>query len=172
MRRVSSISGKWRVLLFFLTAMLVVAADQSSKTWIRSYPKGRSIFESGFFRIIHSQNTGAAFGLFQGQSFALTIIAFIGVAVLLFCALLIYRRFPVLDNRLAISALGLVLGGTVGNLVDRLCLGHVTDFIDFRFWPAFNIADSAIVVGTIMFACLLLMLARTEKQGAARAGKV
>ncbi|GAI02283.1 unnamed protein product, partial [marine sediment metagenome] len=133
--------GKWRNVVFFLTALLVVAADQLSKTlWIRSYPKDQVIFEAGIFRIIHIQNTGAAFGLFQGQSFALTIVALIGIVAILLVVFLFSRRFPFLDTGLGKPALALVLGGTVGNLVDRLCVGYVTDFIDIGIWPAFNIA--------------------------------
>jgi len=72
--------------VFFLTALLVVAADQLSKIWIRSYPEGQPIFEAGFFRIIHIHNTGATFGLFRDQSFALTIVALVGVVVILLYA--------------------------------------------------------------------------------------
>ena len=156
--------GKWRNAVFFLTALLVVAADQLSKIWIRSnLATGESLPETGFFRLTHVQNTGAAFGLFQGQSFPLTIVALIGVVVLLLFVLFIYHRFPFLDSRLGKPALGLVLGGTAGNLIDRLNLGYVTDFIDIGIWPAFNIADSAITVGVILFAYSLLFLTRAKK---------
>jgi len=151
--------------VFFLTGLLIVTADQLSKLWIRSnLLVGQSLPEAGFFRLTHVHNTGAAFGLFQGQSFPLTIVALVGIAVLLLYALFIYRRFPFLDNVLGKSALGLVLGGTVGNLIDRLRFGYVIDFIGVGIWPAFNIADSAIVVGVIIFAYSLLPLARAEKQ--------
>jgi len=133
-----------------------VAADQLSKIWIRSYSEEQAIIEAGFLRIIHIRNTGAAFGLFQGHSFALTIVTLVGIAAILVYALLVYRHSPYLDNKLSRIALGLVLGGTVGNLIDRLSRGYVTDFIDFGFWPAFNIADSAITVGVIIFAYSLL----------------
>ena len=146
-----------------LTALLIVAADQLSKIWIRSYPEQQVIVDVGLFRIIHTHNTGAAFGLFQGHSFALTIVGLVAIAVILLYTLFLYRRFPILDNKLGKSAVGLVVGGTVGNLIDRLQFGYVTDFIDFGFWPAFNIADSAIVVGAIILAYSLLPLARTEK---------
>jgi len=153
---------------FFLPALLVVAADQLSKIWIRSnLLVGESLFELGFFRIIRvPPNTGAAFGLFQDQSFALTIVGLVGVAALLAYALFFYRHFPLLNNRLSHSALGLILGGTLGNLIDRLNpnLGGVTDFISIGIWPTFNIADSAVVVGTIIFAYGLLSLVRARKQ--------
>ncbi|MBA7698945.1 Lipoprotein signal peptidase [subsurface metagenome] len=108
-------------------------------------------------------NSGAAFGLFQGQSFLLTIIASVGVIALLLYALFFHHSFPFLGNRLGKLALGLVLGGTVGNLSDRIHLGYITDFIDFNFWPAFNIADSAMVIGTIILAYSLICLARAGK---------
>ena len=163
MRKADSPQGKWRSVVFFLTALLVVVADQLSKAWISSYSENELIFKAGFFRITHVQNTGAAFGLFQDQSFILTIVALVGIIVLLVYALLIYRRFPFAGHILGRLALGLVLGGTVGNLIDRVRLGYVTDFIGVGIWPSFNIADSAVVIGVIIFACSLLPLAGTEK---------
>jgi len=166
MQKVNSLQGKWQnVVFFFTTALLLVAADQLSKLWIRSnLAIGESLFEVGFFRLTYVRNTGAAFGLFQGQSLPLTIITLVGVAALLLYVFFFHHRFPFLDNRLGKLALGLVLGGTVGNLIDRVYLGHVTDFIDFNFWPAFNIADSAIVVGIIILAYSLLGLATARKR--------
>jgi len=150
--------------VFFLITLLVVVADQLSKLWIRSnLAVGESLPEAGFFQLTHIQNTGAVFGLFQDQSFALTIVAIVGIAFLLVYAFIIYPRFFPLDNLLGKSALGLILGGTIGNLIDRLRFGGVTDFISIGWWPAFNIADSAIVVGAILFAYSLLLLARAGK---------
>ena len=105
--------------------------------------------------VIHTSNTGASFGLFTGYIVILTIISFITVAVLLGYALYFYRRFP-LYGWLPWISLGLMLGGSMGTLIDRLFFGRVTDFIDFRFWPAFNISDSAIVVGVILLIIALL----------------
>ena len=178
MQRADSPQGKWRNVVFFLTALLVVAADQLSKTWIRSYSENELIFEAGFFRITRIHNTGAAFGLFQDQSFSLTIVAFIGIVVVLLFVFLVSRRLPFLDTMLGKLALGLVLGGTIGNLVDRLRfvfdstagnlvdrlnLGYVTDFIDIGIWPTFNIADSTVTVGVILFAYFLLSSTRAKK---------
>lgn len=161
MQKVNSLQGKWRNVVFSLTALLLVAADQLSKLGIRSnLAIGESLFEVGFFRLTRVHNTGAAFGLFQGQSFLLTIIALVGVAALLLYALFFHRKLPFLGNRLGKLALGLVLGGTLGNLIDRIYLGYVTDFIAVSTWPAFNIADSAIVVGIIILAYSLIGLAR------------
>ncbi len=163
MKKAEPPQGKWWTVVFFLTALLVVVADQLSKIWVRFYPEGHAVFEVGFLRIIHLHNTGAAFGLFQGQSLLLTVVAIIGVIAILAYALLFSRRFPFFENRLGKPVLGLVLGGTVGNLVDRLRLGYVTDFIDVGVWPTFNIADSAITVGVILLAYSLLSLSRAKK---------
>jgi len=164
MQKANHLPARWRNVVFFLAALLIAVADQLSKTWIRTnLAVGQSLPEVGFLRLTHVHNTGAAFGLFHGQTFPLTIVSLVGVAALLFYAVLLYRHFPFLDNRLAWVGLGLILGGTVGNLIDRLRLGYVTDFIDFGFWPAFNLADSAIVVGVIIFAYSLLSLARAGK---------
>ena len=155
-----------RSVVFFLTALLVIAADQLSKWGIReNLAVGESIPETGFFQLTHVRNTGGSFGLFQGHTLALTIVAIIGIALLLIYALFVYHRYPSLDNRLSRIALGLILGGTIGNLIDRLTtdLHYVTDFINIGAWPAFNIADAAIVVGAVLFAFSLLSLARAGK---------
>lgn len=165
MRKVNRLQGSWQNAVFFLIGLIIVVADQFSKTWIRSnLPEGSSLFETGFLRITHVHNTGAAFGLFQDQSFALIIVALIGITAILAYVLVIYRYFPLPRMMLGKVALGLVFGGTLGNLIDRLRFGYVTDFIDFGFWPAFNIADSAVTVGIIIFAYSLLRLARGEKR--------
>ena len=165
MRKANHLQDKWRNVVFSLTGLLIVVADQLSKVWIRTnLVEGQSLFKVGFFRITYVQNTGAAFGLLQGQSFALTIVAITGVVALLVYALFFYRYFPWLDSMLTRFGLGLMLGGTLGNLIDRLRFGYVTDFIDFGYWPAFNVADSAITVGVIIFAYSLLRLTQAEKR--------
>jgi len=163
MQNAGSPPGKWWYVVLFLTASLVVTADQLTKVWIRSYPEGSVINELAFLRVIHVQNTGAVFGLFQGQSFILTIVALLGLVLLLFWSLFLHRSFPLLTNTPNRIALGLMLGGSVGNLIDRISRGFVTDFIDFRIWPAFNIADSAIVIGVIIVAYYLIRTAIAQK---------
>lgn len=155
---------KWRYVALLLTGIIVSVADQLSKAWIRAnIPEGGSLFETGIFRITNLQNTGAAFGLFQGQSLILSIIALTGIGLVLAYAFVLYRRFPVFSGKLGYFALGLILGGTAGNVIDRILRGYVTDFIDFTFWPAFNIADSAVTVSVIMLAYCLLRSPRIEK---------
>jgi len=165
MQRASSLEGKRWSIVFLLTAGLIVAGDQLSKIAIRSYPGQQPIFEAGLFRIVHTHNTGAIFGLFQGHSFALIVAGLVGVAVILFYVFFVCPRSSFLDSRLSRVALGLILGGTVGNLIDRLNpnLGGVTDFISIGIWPTFNLADSAVTVGAIIFACSLLRLPWAEK---------
>ena len=151
------LQGKWQSTVFFLVGILIVIADQLSKTWIRTnLLRGQSLFDTGFFRITHVSNSGAAFGIFPDQSFALTIIAVVGVVVILVCALFLSRNLPFLNSMRGMAVLGLVLGGTVGNLIDRIRFGHVTDFIDFGFWPSFNVADSAVTIGVIIIAFFIL----------------
>lgn len=153
-----------RNVVFFLIGFLIVLNDQLSKAWIRINLRiGQSLFDIGFFRITYVSNTGAAFGLFPDQTFALTIIAFFGVAIIVLGALLGHRYLPFLNSMLGKVALGLVLGGTVGNLIDRLRFGYVTDFIDFKVWPTFNIADSAVTIGIIIFAYSILRIYRVER---------
>ncbi len=165
MRRLNHLQAKWRGVVFLLTGLLIIVADQLSKEWIRdNLPEGQSLFQLGFFQIIHSHNTGAAFGLFQGYSFVLTIVAIVAIAVILGYTLISHRYLPWLDSVLVKVALGLMLGGTMGNLIDRLRFGYVTDFIDFGYWPAFNVADSAVTVGAIIFAISLLFLSQPEKR--------
>ena len=96
-------------------------------------------------------NTGVAFGLFPQAGMLFSI-----VPVLVVLAILIYYRKMSVGQRLLQVTLGLQLGGALGNLVDRLRLGYVVDFIDFKIWPVFNIADSALVVGTVLLSYHIL----------------
>ena len=127
----------------WLLLILAFSLDQLSKAVvIANLGRGESWPEDGFFRITYVWNTGTAFSLFQGQGGPLTVFSFVAVFALYF----VYRSLesPTLLVRMAF---GLLLGGALGNLTDRIRLGHVTDFIDVGPWPIFNIADSSIVVG-------------------------
>ena len=149
---------------FFIAALLTAAGDQISKLWIRSsLAPGESLFEVGIFRIIRVHNTGASFGLFQGYNTALIVIGILGIVVILAYALYFHRRFPILNNLASRIALGMVLGGTIGNLIDRLTMGHVIDFIGVGWWPTFNIADSSVIIGIIIIAYCLLRFAQTQQ---------
>jgi signal peptidase II len=154
-----------RSLVIPLTAFILVAIDVITKQWIRSYPQSQLIQQIGFLQIIHLQNTGAAFGLFQGHSLILAILAVIEIAVILIIAWYVYRRFSYLITVWNLIAVGLIIGGAIGNLIDRIRFnGSVTDFLDVGFWPAFNTADSGVTIGTIMLAITILRLAVKEKR--------
>ena len=155
--------GVWRNTLFLLSAALIITADLLTKTWVRSYTGEQPIFEAGIFRILEVQNTGSSFGLFQGQNTILTVVAFIGIFLVLSCVVLISLRYRAIDTWFSKLALGLILGGTVGNLIDRLARGYVTDFVDIGVWPTFNIADSSMVIGIILFACFVLFSKRVKE---------
>jgi signal peptidase II len=153
-----------------LVALIVILLDQWSKSLIKAnIPLGGSYTPfpelKPYFNLVHWPNTGAAFGLLQGQG-----ILFVVIAVVVIVAVLVYARFLPADNLGVKICLGLQLGGAIGNnLIDRVQLGHVTDFLLFTLpvggrvymWPAWNVADAAIVVGTIGLVILLL---RAESQ--------
>lgn len=132
-----------------LPAMLVgLGVDQLSKYLIISWlPLGTSWPQEGFFRFTHVANTGSAFGLFGGQNATLIVASLIGIVILL-----AYYRSHHRPGILIRASLGLMLAGAFGNLLDRLLVGHVTDFIDVGPWYIFNLADSSIVVGICMLA--------------------
>jgi signal peptidase II len=141
-------------------AALVMVLDQFSKYLARELlPFGASFPERGLFRFTHAHNTGSAFGLFQGQNTPLIFVSFIGIIVLA----LIYRSQPRPSNWLRLS-LGLQLGGAFGNLLDRLMLGFVTDFIDIGPWPVFNLADASIVTGLLLLGWIFLRPGRSQEQ--------
>lgn len=155
---------KWRDVVFGGIVLLVVLADQLTKTWIRgNLAFGQSLVDMGFFRIIRIHNTGAAFGIFRGHSFAITVVDIIGIIVILALVFLLRSRWSFYDSMLVRAGMGLVMGGTLGNLIDRLRLGQVTDFLDFKVWPVFNFADSSTVVGAIIIAFCLIFLTKTAR---------
>lgn len=157
-------------LILFLIAALVIIFDHFSKVLIEAWLPLNHTWApfpelEGYFRITHVSNTGAAFGIFPGGSPVFTIVALIVAVVIV-----VYNyRLPA-GHRLLRVALGLQLGGALGNLVDRLRLGHVTDFLDFGPWPVFNLADMAIVGGVIILGLLMLQEER-ELRRAARAAR-
>ncbi len=125
----------------------VVAADQLTKFLIvRSFSPGESLPLLGsILSLTYVQNTGAAFGLFKGQQGLFIVLA---VAVMGWAAWHLWRGVPV--QPLVRWGLSLVLGGAMGNLIDRIRLGHVVDFLDLHWWPVFNVGDSAITIGVFL----------------------
>ncbi len=149
-----------RSLIVPIIVILHVVLDRLTKEWIRNYHLGDVIGHIGSIRIVRIQNSGSAFGLFQGQSTPLMILASVGVVVLVGVLFWVYRKIPQVISIWNLVAFSLVLGGAIGNLIDRITEGGmVTDFIDPGFWPAFNAAVSGISIGGVMIAISLLLYA-------------
>ncbi len=156
-----------RWLFSFITVSFLVAGDQTSKAWIRTYPEGSIIFQQGFFRIVHIENSGAAFGIFKGLSPVLMVVDFIALTAILAYLLFFNQRFPLPNFKTSWTALTLIFAGTLGNLIDRLnpAVDGITDFIYIGPWPAFNVADSCITVGVILLALSLLFIKAKRETG-------
>ncbi len=165
-------SSKLRILI--VTLLVTIPLDQASKIWIDSeltYADRIPVLE-GFFYITHVRNPGAAFGLFNDGPPLLRMTLFVGVSIVAILIVLSFFRRLAPGEKLSSLALGLILGGAVGNLIDRVTRGEVVDFLHFRLWhgyswPDFNFADTFIVVGV---ALLVLELLATEGEGAASEG--
>jgi signal peptidase II len=149
---------QWLGLGLVVGAALI--ADQLTKRIVSSQLSlGDSVDLVGPFTIHHVQNSGIAFGLFSS---ATAIVIVLTGAAIVWMAVFFARsgaRHPVLP-----VALGLVMGGSLSNLVDRIRLGHVTDFLDLRWWPAFNLADSFIVVGVFILLATLVAADREPRR--------
>jgi len=152
---------------WYALALLLVVLDQLSKYWVSAnfdYGSARAV--TGFFNLVLTHNKGAAFSFLASaagwQRGFFIVIALIAIVVI---SVLLARR---VGDKLFCLALALILGGAIGNVLDRIVLGHVVDFLDFHFagwhWPAFNLADSAITVGAV------LLVADSFRPGARRAG--
>ncbi len=140
-------------------ALAAIMADQLTKHIVASrLTLGEALHVLGPFSIRHVQNTGIAFGLFSGATSLVVVVTAVAVVWMLFYFARAGARHPVLP-----VALGLVIGGSVSNLVDRARLGHVTDFLYMRWWPAFNLADSFIVIGVAMLLGTLVLADRTAR---------
>jgi signal peptidase II len=150
-----------RVWLILLVAGVVIALDQWTKTWVRrTIPEYTSVIpipSLGEYVVFeHVRNYGAAFGILQNQG-----SLFVVIAVVVSLAILVYARHLPVEQRLVRVLLGLQLGGAIGNLIDRLLQGYVTDFVKIGipgvyYWPNFNIADNSIVLGVIALGIYLL----------------
>jgi signal peptidase II len=134
-------------------ALAAVAADQLTKHLVSANLQlDEGLHVLGPLWIHHVRNSGIAFGLFASATAVVVVLTGVAVAWMLVYFARSGARHPVLP-----VALGLVIGGSVSNLVDRIRLGYVTDFLDLRYWPAFNLADSFIVIGVgILLAALTL----------------
>ena len=155
----------------FLIAGLVLFLDQATKAVIVARFSWQTVVPviPGFFRLVRAENTGMAFGLFSDSSspFAFWLLTLVSAAVLGVIAFLLWKDRTY--SRFGGVGLAIILGGAAGNVVDRLVRGKVIDFLDFyigsHHWPAFNLADSAIVIGA---AVLLLELTGTRTPNPSR----
>ena len=154
---------KSKVLFLLITAIIVLALDQLTKAWVVAnvaFQQPVSVIP-GFLRLRYTENTGAAFGFFQGWTGVLSVAA---IAIIV---IIVMSASKVGANPLGMMALGLITGGALGNLTDRLRLGYVVDFVDVYgpritlnnthyTFPVFNVADSAITVGAIVLMATLI----------------
>ena len=150
-------------------AAAVVALDRLTKWVVETYVSSMDSYRviPGFFDIVHSQNRGVAFGIFNDSpsEFRTAMLIVLSLTAVLFVSAMLWR--PQRLDRTSLWALSLILGGAAGNVVDRIAWGRVTDFLEFYIgsyhWPTFNVADSAIVIGS---GLLMIELLRPKRQAA------
>lgn len=160
-----------RLPLFGLIALLVIVLDHLTK-WlvVRRLPFNHDVQIVGeWVMLTHIKNTGGAFGLFPGSTVPLIVVSSIASVII---AILSFR---LRHDRARLVALGLILGGAIGNLVDRVRQGRVTDFIhvgipDGPRWPIFNVADSAVSIGVVMLAWYVYVQGSRHESAAAEPG--
>ena len=157
-RSLAAGSTQWLGLV--AVVLSAIAADQLTKRIITSQlALDESVDIVGPFSIHHVQNSGIAFGLFASATAVVTALTAVAVGWMLLFFARSGARHPILP-----LALGLLIGGSASNLLDRIRFGYVTDFLDVRFWPAFNLADTFIVVGVAVLLAALLAADRTERR--------
>ena len=150
-------------MLVLMIGLAILLLDQLTKQAIRAnfiYGESRPIID-GFFNLVYVRNDGAAWNILSGHGLILILIS---VAVLVL--LIVYRRHFLQEHLLHRVLLGLMIGGIVGNLIDRIRFGWVTDFLDFQFgsyhYPSFNVADSAICVAVFIYVITNLFQKKEE----------
>lgn len=160
---------------FYAVALGVILLDQSSKLLIQAtIPFGHSIpIIPGIFAIVHVLNPGAAFGFLASRPASFRNPFFIGISLVAIVFIVLYRHRELEDRSLPSFALSLILGGAIGNLVDRLRVGMVIDFLDVHYyqyhWPAFNVADSCITIGVSLMLLELILDGRRRTHQRPRA---
>ena len=143
-----------------VVAVLIIVSDQVTKAFIVEWlkPQGTVSIVGDLLRLTFVTNSGVAFGMLTGIPYVLTVPIVILIGVIIF-----YLVKTLGQSFLLTLALSLELGGALGNLIDRVRLGYVVDFVKFPYWPAFNVADSCVVIGAIGLAFVLLW--QDRKQG-------
>jgi signal peptidase II len=143
--------------IFCLIAVSVIILDQLVKFFVEKTALGEKIFGIGFFSFTHLHNYGAGFSILQGYSWLFVAVALIMAALII----LFYNKIG--KNIMMQLGFALFLGGTLSNMFDRIRFGFVIDYLDFRIWPVFNIADSAITVGIAFIIIYYLFLEKSKK---------
>jgi signal peptidase II len=157
-RSLAASPAQWTALAAI--ALASIAADQLTKYLVTSrLALDDGVHVVGPFWIHHVQNSGIAFGLFASATVVVILATGIAVSWMLVFFARSGARHPILP-----VALGLVIGGSMSNLLDRVRLGYVTDFLDFRYWPAFNLADSFIVIGVLVLLGALMHAEREPRR--------
>lgn len=153
-----------KTIVFLLSLLVVYPLDQLTKHWINTNVPFANRIEviPGLFDITHARNAGGAFSFFADGPVEQRMVFFIGTTLFAIVLLLTFFRKLRSDEVLSATALGVVLGGALGNLTDRLRFGEVVDFLDVHLfggytWPTFNVADSAIVIGVILLVIEIFM---------------
>lgn len=156
-----SLAAGWTQWLGLLAvSAAAVAGDQLTKHVVRSDLRvDESVRVLGPLTIHRVQNSGIAFGLFSSATIVVTVLTAVAVGWMVVFFARSGSRHPVIP-----AALGLLIGGSLSNLVDRIRLGHVTDFLDLGWWPAFNLADSFICIGVAILLAALVVADRRPKQ--------
>jgi signal peptidase II len=154
----------WDYTLLIMIALIIILLDQWTKNLVRTLiPFGHSwspwTWLEPYARLVHWQNTGAAFGMFQGFGMVFTVLAFIVAIAILYY----YPQLPRKDRAMRL-AMAMMLGGAVGNLIDRLTIGTVTDFISVGSFAVFNVADASISVGTAILILAVWITERKQKK--------
>lgn len=137
---------------FWITSVVIFVLDRLTKVWVLNNLVGKEIKLTSFLNLIFVGNRGIVFGIGNSYRSSWTFVFASVMAIIV--VFLLFRRLRSADRYLYVS-LGMILGGGLGNLVDRVIYGYVVDFIDFHIgnyhWPAFNVADTFIVVGVLLF---------------------
>ena len=164
---------------FLVTFLLIIVLDQLTKLLVMHYLpwspespvyalEGKNppiCVIDGFFYIVHITNQGAAWGILSGQTYLLTSIALVTLAALWFFRKQLGFEYPAVQY-----AMGLFCGGIIGNLIDRICYGHVVDFLDVHLpiinyrWPAFNVADCGIAVGVGLYIIVSFIIEHRQNK--------
>ena len=160
----SSAQSQFDIFLALATVSSVVAIDRLTKNFFTSILSLRESLPiiRDYFHMTLVHNTGIAFGLFKNQGIVFIIIPVIAI-ILLAYNIYYYKNNDENLSRLYIVAFSLILGGAIGNLIDRILFGYVIDFIDLKVWPVFNLADSAITIGALVIALKYIPSAKIKK---------